>query len=576
MDVASEESHVATWRKRVGIAIGGTTVGNLQKQVECRILDCEPSMSTSVANPKGSSKRITLPRLSVTGSALRVVDVVVLLVAATVILLVARRHEPWLDEAQAWLMCRDLGFRQLFFSELRYEGNPGAWHAILWIAIHVFRAPCAVMAYLAAIPAIAGIGVLIFLAPFSRIIRYLSAFSFFVAYQYAVVARPYVLLGLFTFLAAHFYRQRFARIYSLTFVLLLLSSITVQAFLIAFGMAAGLAVTAWREWSHLDRKTKQSIWIAAGICCAFYLLLAAILWPPADLAVIGLMKRETFADHLHKLANGLTAAAPMPGWLTYVPGMVLALLQLSGWISGALLLDVLLLVSLGVVSWLRRVWLPYLISVGGLLVFYGFVYGAPHHDGIAMIALLGIFWIAAIPRGENLSQKLARWNLTATILLGLSLLVQAAWGLSSLKHDYEKPYCGATDAAKYLKSIGAETLVVYGYDPGTANGYDPGWIAIQPYFTHNLFANFRTGRTFVHHSRNIPHARGIDVEEIAKDRPDIAVVAVWIPPERFLMTGFQQRMEAIDYHVAHVSPGEMFSHYYKVQDSAFIIFRKNQ
>ena len=54
-------------------------------------------------------------------------------------------HEKWADEAQAWLIARDLSLPRIFFYELRYEGSPGLWHLILWIAQHVFHAPYAAL-----------------------------------------------------------------------------------------------------------------------------------------------------------------------------------------------------------------------------------------------------------------------------------------------------------------------------------------------------------------------------------------------------------------------------------------------
>jgi hypothetical protein len=41
------------------------------------------------------------------------------------------RHEPWFDEAQAWLLARDTAPLTLVTDALRYEGSPGLWHLTL-------------------------------------------------------------------------------------------------------------------------------------------------------------------------------------------------------------------------------------------------------------------------------------------------------------------------------------------------------------------------------------------------------------------------------------------------------------
>src|ERR1700758_2748549 len=84
-------------------------------------------------------------------------DGAVLLAYACVTLWVMRYHEKWADEAQAWLIARDLDLRTIWFHELRYEGSPGLWHTILWIAQHIFHAPYGALGYIGMAGAAAGV-----------------------------------------------------------------------------------------------------------------------------------------------------------------------------------------------------------------------------------------------------------------------------------------------------------------------------------------------------------------------------------------------------------------------------------
>jgi hypothetical protein len=61
-------------------------------------------------------------------------DAAMLLGYSAVVLWTLRYHEKWADEAQAWLIARDLDLRTMWFHELRYEGSPGLWHTLLWFA----------------------------------------------------------------------------------------------------------------------------------------------------------------------------------------------------------------------------------------------------------------------------------------------------------------------------------------------------------------------------------------------------------------------------------------------------------
>src|SRR4249920_3250537 len=42
-------------------------------------------------------------------------------------------HEMWRDEHQAWLVARDAHSLSQFFQNIRYEGNPGLWHSLLYL-----------------------------------------------------------------------------------------------------------------------------------------------------------------------------------------------------------------------------------------------------------------------------------------------------------------------------------------------------------------------------------------------------------------------------------------------------------
>ena len=130
-----------------------------------------------------------------------------LLLYSGVVLFTVRYHEKWADEAQAWLIARDLDLKTIWFHELRYEGSPGLWHTILWIAQHWFHCPMRALGYIGVAFAIAGAAVLIYKAPFPWYVRWPLAFTYVMVYQYAVIARPYTLLPLLCFLVAIFFKD---------------------------------------------------------------------------------------------------------------------------------------------------------------------------------------------------------------------------------------------------------------------------------------------------------------------------------------------------------------------------------
>ena len=66
---------------------------------------------------------------------------VIITVAVTVIAVFgAFIHEPWFDEAQAYVVARDASLHDILFYLPHYEGHPPLWHLILKAAL-IFGLP---------------------------------------------------------------------------------------------------------------------------------------------------------------------------------------------------------------------------------------------------------------------------------------------------------------------------------------------------------------------------------------------------------------------------------------------------
>jgi len=64
-------------------------------------------------------------------------DVLVILLYSAINIVVLIRHEPWEDEARAWLIARDLDLLSIF-KQMAYEGTPALWHMLLVPLAKVF------------------------------------------------------------------------------------------------------------------------------------------------------------------------------------------------------------------------------------------------------------------------------------------------------------------------------------------------------------------------------------------------------------------------------------------------------
>ena len=441
------------------------------------------------------------------------VESVVLAGYAVVVALGIAWHEPWADEAQAWLLARDQGFWRLMLHAIRYEGTPGLWHALLWglARLHVSYIG---MHWIAGAFAATGVFVLLRWSPFSLILRLLLPFGFWLAYQDAVVARGYVLFALLAFSASALIRGlvrdqahsaadgevalRKSRLLWLAVILGLMANLSVHAFVASFGFAFAAWPVLRRQGHARLRKTTLApipIPIPIFVLCCFWLFAIATILPPSDVNVAAGKNLERSTERVWASFGDKEAKAQLaadrsntsdvrPGELTPAPALefhrtpaealwrkvarVLSLLTFPisnfRWLAFTLCV---LLVAQAVVfppgpniaqlGWIGL--LPWALMV---LIFTS-MYLAPRHAGMLWVALLAALWLTwpetqhgtgpeTLPARGTPSlraQWLHRITLAAFVLVALD---QAWWTAHSVWADVHQPYSGNTSMAKFLEA----------------------------------------------------------------------------------------------------------------------------
>src|SRR5204863_9303328 len=119
---------------------------------------------------------------------------IALAVYAIGVAIIELHHEPWRDEADCWLLARDAGFAT-FFHRMGLSGTPGLWHLLL-VPFARLGLPYATQAVLHVAIAVAAAAVVLWRAPLPLGTRVLLVFSYYLAYEYAVIVRSYALSAL--------------------------------------------------------------------------------------------------------------------------------------------------------------------------------------------------------------------------------------------------------------------------------------------------------------------------------------------------------------------------------------------
>ena len=115
-------------------------------------------------------------------------------------------HEKWRDEAQAWLMARDLNLFDLL-KQMKYEGHPFLWQLIL-MPFAKLGFPYITESLISLLFMWIATWLLLIKSPFDKLVKIFILLSLPIIYFYPVIARNYSLIPLALFIIAILYKDR--------------------------------------------------------------------------------------------------------------------------------------------------------------------------------------------------------------------------------------------------------------------------------------------------------------------------------------------------------------------------------
>jgi hypothetical protein len=421
-----------------------------------------PDSSTNLVRDQASS---LLPDNSFLKNRSRLPEWLTLLGSASLIAFAIPYHEPWADEAQAWQLARSLSLTSLFHNYIRYEGSPGLWHFLLWILIHAHVTYTGLQWVCGAI-AVAATALLVFRSPLPRYLRLSLPFTFFLLYQYAVVARNYVLAPLLLYLAAICWKKSPAL---LALVLGLLANVALHTAVISGGLAIVYLIVQMREGALQKPSSLRRLLPAAAILLSFYAFAVWTAWPPRDMALVRVLGQGR--SFIEWAVVALVGGVCSP-WVLAIPFWILIVL----WFSARQKLLYLL---------------PLLLFVG----FSGVVHVAFWHMGLVIPTLVCILWITWPDSNAGLSSSAEAAGRWAMIFL---IATQILWSAFAIVYDHNHPFSPDLAAAKFLKPYVqkgdriAITWVNKGSDHPSVDypQFDPfDAVGLLPYFDRSIFVN---------------------------------------------------------------------------------------
>jgi hypothetical protein len=365
-------------------------------------------------------------------------------------------HEPWSDEAQAWQLARSLPLVALFQKYIRYEGSPGLWHLLLWILSRAHVSYTG-MHWISGGIAVAGISILVLKSPFPRYLKLSLPFTSFLLFQYAVVARSYVLVPCLLFMIA----LRWKRSPVVVALLLgLLANVALHAAVISGGLAIVYAIERIRRGDFKDSSQRSRLLYSAAILLCFYAFALWTAWPPHDLIL----------SRVRGQSRSFT---------------VYAIVSLLFGICQPLILSIVFWLAIGLCIRARHS-LLYLLPVLLFACFCGAVHVEFWHAGLLVPLVISLLWITWPGPGYSISRYEAIGRGAMIFMVGTQIL----WSVYALAYDHSHAYSPDLAAAKFLQPLvrgGAKIAVTYVDEPLIHSWHAVG---ILPYFDHNIYMNW--------------------------------------------------------------------------------------
>lgn len=355
-------------------------------------------------------------------------------------------HEPWRDEAQSWLVVKNLDFAGIF-KKLPSEGHPPSWYMVLF-PFAKLGFPYAVQNWIAALLMIATVYILQFKTALHPAIKILIPFSYLFFFEYSLIARNYCLAAFLVAVLIWLYPKRFDKPWLFALCVVALFNTHMIIFTLCATITALYLLDAIQVKKLNGNVTGNFVLMAVG---GLYLIPYIVY---SDVNAVFEPFVANHNEHMMKaIGRGLLASEDMQG---------IAVLLLIAICIGFLNNYKALLIVIG--------------GTSGVLYILGYKFaGDTRHAGIMFLAVLFAYGVAHDYRAatENKNNLLRNISKYSPFLLVLAILLQMPMAFKYYMNDREYVYSDSKNAAEFLKDNHLENSIITGHFAWAASALLP-------------------------------------------------------------------------------------------------------
>ncbi len=408
-------------------------------------------------------------------------------------------HEAWRDEAQAWLISRDLSPIEMI-RQMSYEGHPVLWYFIL-APFSKLGFPYITINIISFIIMSVCILLIAYKSPFDLFTKICIIFSEMCIYHYAVVSRSYCLCALFIILIAIHYAKRFE--HPIYFSILL--AFLLQTHIIMAGMVFIIAVVHFIDviykYTH-EKNCKKAKFLSTNIIGLVIVFLSGVfllieLINVGNASDAGQLQTIADTNIIYTIKNCLSTL--------YEYGIVI--------FSSNVHIMVVLIVSIAVLLFTNRINKKIVIiglfSVAWQLFIYQMWPASTQRLITWLYILLWVLWVSydADLMGQIIDRCFAKLktNRKFTYVCIIIIAFMIIMPFEKLTKDYTQEYSDAKDTAKFIEQLPKEA-VIYENTEDFCN-------SVIPYLKTKQIINPFNGKKASYCDRNKNKAHSCNVDE---------------------------------------------------------------
>ncbi len=365
-------------------------------------------------------------------------------------------HEPWRDEAQVWLLCRDLSIPKLF-GVMSYEGHSCLWHLLIYpfahwgLSIYLQNVIGLVLVAVAA-------WILLYKTDLSLGFKGIFLFTPLMTYHFPVVARCYSMAPLIMLAVALLYKSRKERPFRYALFVGLIVHIHVVMVITAFLLSFGFLVENTCEYVKRKRAGEPNPF------SALFPRFAALFLPLGSAVTLALLLFNIESSSLlHIKTDSLmgTIERICDKIMTRIMPKVIGL-------GGRKTLLLLLLVVAAVVFYvmlrMKKEGIIPVVSILGTMAFQFWLYAMAYDASIQrfmLFVLVLVMGVIIALRHDTPQLQDRTFRFIPEIALSALLALMLVHMYPDIKYDVTGPYSGGIEAAHFIdENIPQDALII--------------------------------------------------------------------------------------------------------------------